>query len=296
MSSSDAVTTPGSDASARPALDEKRREAQVLLRYALIFINFTLIVASLLLIMAGVVVRTNAAIKLCTRCGDVATVSIFFGCALWLLATFGFNWIRQRNILLLLVYVGFVLLICLVIVAVLIAAGVYNGQMTQLLNDWEAGATQGFLDMWKSRVTVNNGTDLCDLELRFNCTGFVYGCCLPYVNESSGYCYGGPEDNYTTPAWVADVCPTACPRFADMSNHTCTAIVFRTVRRNLGGFVVIVCGAFFLVVTSIWLAALVRRLGQPHHSNQAGASDADAGYPAAGSDASLPFSFVPRSS
>eukprot|EP00758_Cryptobia_borreli_P012736 Tbor_TRINITY_DN5770_c0_g2::TRINITY_DN5770_c0_g2_i1::g.19713::m.19713 len=60
------------------------QKAQPMFRYSLIFINFSFIVASLLLLMAGVVARENSAVKLCTHCGDVTMVPIVFGAILWL--------------------------------------------------------------------------------------------------------------------------------------------------------------------------------------------------------------------
>jgi hypothetical protein len=228
-----------------PGSHHAMRRAQSLFRYSLIFINFTFIVAAMLLIMAGVVARENSAVKLCNHCGDLTLVAIVFGIALWLFAIFGFNWIRQRNILLLLVYVAFLVLQSVVLFAVIITAGVFDANTASSAND-----DTPFLQQWEASVNVSVGeSPLCDLQRQFNCSGYKFGCCAP------GICY-----NATHPEpWVSAVCPlcnaTAAPQ-------VCTDIVYDTLRKNLGGFLVISCFSMLLVLSGILLAFLARKVNQ----------------------------------
>jgi hypothetical protein len=223
--------------------------AQSLFRYSLIFINFTFIVAAMLLIMAGIVARENAAVKLCSGCGQLTTVSIVFGMGLWLLAVFGFNWIRQRNIFLLLVYVAFLVVLLLVLAGVIVAAGIFERTSSQSGN-----GQSWFLDQWESSVNATPG-QVCNLQQQFNCSGYciepncTYGCCAPG-------CYNASNP----PAWVDRVCPS-CPGVAPVP-RVCTDIVFVTLRRNLGGFLVISGFSMMLIFTGMLLAFLTRKMNQ----------------------------------
>lgn len=263
ISASESMRTIGPDSpSSRTRLLEKSDEspllprrsnqrsmqrAQSLFRYSLIFINFTFIVAAMLLIMAGVVARENSAIKLCSHCSDLTLVAIVFGIALWLFAIFGFNWIRQRNILLLLVYVAFLAIQSVVLFAVIITAGVFDADAANT-------STEGspFLQQWEANVNLTDGqseSSLCDLQRQFNCSGYRYGCCL------AGVCY-----NATHPAWwVSSVCPVCN---ATAAPQVCTDIVYDTLRKNLGGFLVISCFSMLLVLSGILLAFLARKVNQ----------------------------------
>jgi hypothetical protein len=222
------------------------RRAQSLFRYSLIFINFTFIVAAMLLIMAGVVARENSAVKLCNHCSDLTLVAIVFGVALWLFAIFGFNWIRQRNILLLLVYVAFLAIQSVVLFAVIITAGVFDAKAANAGDD-----ETPFLQQWEASVNATGETEspLCDLQKQFNCSGYRYGCCDP----KSCYVASNP------PSWVGLVCPVCN---ATAAPQVCTDIVYNTLRKNLGGFRVISCFSMLLVLSGVLLAFLARKVNQ----------------------------------
>ena len=218
-------------------------KAQMIFRYSLIFINFTFIVASMLLIMAGVVARENSAVKLCDHCGDLTTVAIVFGIVLWLFAMFGFNWIRQRNILLLLVYVAFLILLMITLLGIIIAAGAFDHEAA---SNSESGS---FLEQWIDSVN-NSANYVCDVQKQFNCSGYQLGCCVPTL------CFNASEP----PGWVAKVCPVCAD--APTSDVMCTSAVYDTLRKNLGGFLVISCFSMLLVLTGILLAFLSRKFNQ----------------------------------
>lgn len=230
----------------RPSKQIGIRRAQSLFRYSLIFINFTFIVAAMLLIMAGIVARENSAVKLCSHCGDLTLVAIVFGVALWLFAIFGFNWIRQRNILLLLVYVAFLAIQSVVLLAVIITAGVFDANTASSNSD-----ETPFLEQWEENVNTTNGAEspLCELQKQFNCSGYRFGCCAP------GACYNATHPDW----WVSAVCPTCN---ATAAPQVCTDIVYETLRKNLGGFLVISCFSMLLVLSGILLAFLARKVNQ----------------------------------
>lgn len=218
-------------------------KAQMIFRYSLIFINFTFIVASMLLIMAGVVARENSAVKLCDHCGDLTTVAIVFGIVLWLFAMFGFNWIRQRNILLLLVYVAFLIVLMITLLGIIIAAGAFDREAA---SNSESGS---FLEQWIESVN-SSAPYVCDLQQQFNCSGYQLGCCVPDL------CYNSSDP----PPWLSKICPT-CSHIPT-SDVMCTSAVYDTLRKNLGGFLVISCFSMLLVLTGILLAFLSRKFNQ----------------------------------
>lgn len=230
--------------------DQAMQRAQSLFRYSLIFINFTFIVAAMLLIMAGIVARENSAVKLCDHCGDLTLVAIVFGIALWLFAIFGFNWIRQRNILLLLVYVAFLAVLTVTLIGVIIAASVYDARAT----DETASGSTFLFQQWKENVNGTGGqpSPLCELQRQFNCSGYQAGCCAP------GACF----DAANPPAWVSQVCPNCTGLQSFIAPQVCTDIVYDTLRRNLGGFLVISCFSMLLVLSGVLLAFLARKVNQ----------------------------------
>ena len=232
------------------------QQAQPLFRYALIFINFSFVVAAMLMIMAGIVARENSAVKLCSHCGDLTTVSMVFGILLWMFALFGFNWIRQHNILLLLVYAVFLVFLILVLVVVIITGGAYDA------NTLNAGGASGstYLDSWIAAVTSNNTADvdrICKLEVQLNCSGFYYGCCTPGVCFPNVTNTSGGSVPVPPPSWYDDICPQCdtppVPR-------PCTEGIYSTVRKNLGGFLVISGFSLLLVLTGVMLAVLSRKV------------------------------------
>lgn len=254
-----AAATPAAAAGvARGPADEAADKAQSMFRYSLIFINFTFVVASMLLTMAGIVARENSAVKLCRHCGELTMVSIVFGGMLWLFAMFGFNWIRQKNMLFLLVYVAFLLLFLLVLSGVVIAAGVFDAD----LRSERGTSSTNFLGQWELAVLVNE-TDsgysaVCALQKQFNCSGFVYGCCYFNETDPTNNCYNLTA-NGTAPPWVSRVCPI-CP--GKSAPQVCTDIVFSTLQKNLGGFLVISCFSMALVLLGVLLAVLSRKIVQ----------------------------------
>lgn len=224
------------------------QRAQSLFRYSLIFINFTFIVAAMLLIMAGIVARENSAVKLCDHCGDLTLVAIVFGIALWLFAIFGFNWIRQRNILLLLVYVAFLAIQSVTLLGVIITAGVFDANASE---DQSSSTSDAFLSQWETNVnsTPSALQSICDLQRQFNCSGYRYGCCTP------GPCY----NLSSPPFWVPLVCPNCT---VPPAPRVCTTIVYDTLRKNLGGFLVISCFSMLLILSGVLLAFLARKVNQ----------------------------------
>lgn len=218
--------------------------AYAMFRYALLFVNFTFVVAALLMIMAGVVARFNAAVSLCAQCGQLTLASIILGALMWLLALFAFNWIRQRNILFLLGYVAAVLIITVALIAIFIAGIVFD------INIDNEGHRL-FLPQWERDVNRNDTqtgeSPLCRFQATHNCSGFYFGCCQP------GVCY-----NETDPeSWVSQVCPEC--RLAPAS-QMCTEALVSTARHNLGGFVVITFFSILLAVTGIAMAAFARTM------------------------------------
>jgi hypothetical protein len=224
---------------------EQDNRTHALFRYALLFINFTFVVAAILMVMAGVVARFNSALQLCSSCGRLTLASIILGGTQWLLALFAFNWIRERNILFLLGYVGAVLVITLCLVGIFIAGATVSFNLT-------AESNQGdLLEQWEQEVNVtdsNTGESvLCPLQARYNCSGFQYGCCNPE------YCFNG-----TFPDWAPRVCPE-CPSQVP-GTQLCTQAITRSAQQNLGGFVVITFFSILLAVTGIALAAFSRKM------------------------------------
>ncbi|KEG10618.1 hypothetical protein DQ04_03501020 [Trypanosoma grayi] len=220
---------------------------QALFGYALIFINFTFIVASMLLIMSGIVARGNAAVRLCAPCGQITLAALVFGIILWLFTIFGFMWIRQRQMMFLLVYVGFLVMLFIALLVLIIAAAVYDKDARVSVMD-----PSSFFDAWERGVNdtyTGNKYDICSLQERFNCSGFRDGCCLP------GECYNASDP----PQWVSRVCPKCPPPYPPMTPVVCTDVVYSTVLKNLSGFLVISCFSMVLVVAGILFAFLSRR-------------------------------------
>ncbi|EKG03644.1 hypothetical protein TCSYLVIO_005311 [Trypanosoma cruzi] len=227
------------------SLRGSRRVLQSLFGYALIFINFTFIMASMLLVMSGIVARQNAAVRLCEPCGQVAMSALVFGIILCLFTILGFMWIRQRQMMFLLVYVGYLVVLFIALFALIIAAAVYDRDTQVSVMD-----PSKFLDAWKRGVNntkTGRNHDICLLQERFNCSGFRDGCCV------AGVCY----DAIDPPEWVDAVCPL-CPSFPPMSPVVCTDVVYSTVRKNLSGFLVISIFSMVLVVVGILFALLSR--------------------------------------
>ncbi|ORC87422.1 uncharacterized protein TM35_000222210 [Trypanosoma theileri] len=213
--------------------------------YALIFINFTFIVASMLLIMSGIVARGNVAVRLCGPCSRIAWCALILGIILWLFTIFGFIWIRKRQMVFLLVYVALLVILFIALIVLIIIAGIYDRDVRVSVMDPSL-----FLYSWERGVndTKNKKNyDICFLQERFNCSGFHFGCCVPEL------CYNASEP----PEWVEQVCPI-CPSFPPMSPVVCTGVVYSTVRKNMGGFLVIIFFSMILVVAGVLFAFLSR--------------------------------------
>ena len=217
-----------------------------LFRYALLFINFTFVVASILMVMAGVVARFNSALALCSQCGKLTLASIILGAIQWLMSLFAFNWIRERNILFLLAYVAAVLVITVCLVGIGIAGTAFSFNLNDIARQSD------FLEQWESDVNTTDSatgySKLCSVQRDFNCSGFKYGCCDPLE------CFNGSS---VRPPWASLVCPQ-CPDVA--APRICTGAVTETARRNLGGFVVITFFSILLATTGISLAAFARKM------------------------------------
>lgn len=241
------------------------RRAQNMFRYSLIFINFTFVVAAMLLIMAGIVARENSAVKLCEHCGELTLVSIIFGILLWLFAMGGFNWVKQKYVFLVMVYGSFLIILIFTLVAVIIAAGVFDAQVQDQANS--ESSAQFYLEQWQTNVRTNTSSgysSICDLQQKFNCSGFRYYCCVPCTGNPSrdpSCCY--PLINGTiVPANVSSICPACGPSAPPPAPQVCTDIFFAALRKNLGGFLVITCFSLMLVITGILLALLTTRLNR----------------------------------
>ncbi|RNF10545.1 hypothetical protein TraAM80_01470 [Trypanosoma rangeli] len=221
------------------------RTPRSLFGYSLIFINFTFIMASMLLVMSGIVAHDNMAVRLCEPCGYIALSALVFGIILWLFTIFGFMWIRQRQMMFLLVYVGYLVVLFIALFALIIAATVYDRDTQVALMD-----PAKLMDAWRRGVNdtkADRRYDICFLQQRYNCSGFRDGCCLP------GACYNTSDP----PKWVETACPV-CPSFLPMSPVVCTDVVYSTVRKNLSGFLVISIFSMVLVVVGIIFAFLSR--------------------------------------
>lgn len=275
----DPVTTESSVGSTR------RRRALGLFRYALLFINSTFVIAALLLITAGIVVHTNDAVRFCGPCSRLAVATLVFGAVLWLLAVFGFVWIRERHILWLLVYVGYLVLLLLALVIIVILGIVFDHDArfpTQdnqgLLEAWERAVNESYLD-----PPTPQAADLCAVQAAYNCSGFFFGCCAPDA------CY----DASSPPVWVRRVCPR-CVYNDNVTNNNsssedeedgsrgevragvsrsapdeaeaggpapqvCTTAIYTTVRKNMSGFLVVTGFAAVLVAAGVLFAVLARQ-------------------------------------
>ncbi|RNF27124.1 uncharacterized protein Tco025E_00622 [Trypanosoma conorhini] len=222
-----------------------RKAFQALFGYALIFINFTFIMASMLLIMSGIVAHENVAVRLCEPCGHIALSAFIFGVILCLFTIFGFIWIRQQQMMFLLVYVGYLVILFIALFALIIAAAVHDRDTQVALMD-----PGKFLDAWERGVNntkTGRSDDICFLQEHYNCSGFRDGCCL------AGACYSASAP----PKWVDAVCPV-CPSFPPMSPVVCTDVVYSTVRKNLSGFLAISIFSMVLVLVGILFAFLSR--------------------------------------
>eukprot|EP00758_Cryptobia_borreli_P012735 Tbor_TRINITY_DN5770_c0_g2::TRINITY_DN5770_c0_g2_i1::g.19714::m.19714 len=162
---------------------------------------------------------------------------------------FGFNWIRRRNILFLLVYVAFLIILMVTLTVVLITVGAYDSQASEK----STSPDDAFLKTWIKQANSTDPTTgfspLCQLQAQFNCSGFVYGCCTPEV------CY----NETSPPHWVSEVCPI-CPKTPYPASKRCTKVFYSTLTRNLGGFLVICSFSFLLILCGMLLSALSRKL------------------------------------
>ncbi|ESL07362.1 hypothetical protein TRSC58_04948 [Trypanosoma rangeli SC58] len=228
-----------------PPLRGSSRTPRSLFGYSLIFINFTFVMASMLLVMSGIVAHENMAVRLCEPCGYIALSALIFGIILWLFTIFGFMWIRQRQMMFLLVYVGYLVVLFIALFVLIIAATVYDRDTQVALMD-----PAKFMDAWRRGVNdtkMDRKYDICFLQQRYNCSGFRDGCCL------AGACYNASDP----PKWVQTACPV-CPSFPPMSPVVCTDVVYSTVRKNLSGFLAISIFSMVLVAVGILFALLSR--------------------------------------
>ena len=243
-----------------------------LMRYALLFINFTFIVASLLMIMGGIVARTNAAVQLCEHCGQLSLVPVVLGCLMWLTGMIAFNWIRQRQVLFLMFYVGEVILVTLVLLVVFfVGIGIDRATAAKFT---DGSGVESWLDrmrQWNQTVEEHHGggplgeAPLCKLQRDLNCSGYGFSCCwVPDANGSTAPwapdtvpCYNVSAG---TPAWVATMCPT-CPGTVP-APRVCTDLVKRTVARTLGGFVVTTGFSIALTAVGIVITVVCRQLAK----------------------------------
>jgi hypothetical protein len=221
--------------------------APMMLRFALLFINFTFIVASLLLAMAGISPLSSPTVTVCKRCGDLAIVTVAFGVLTWMSALFAFYWIKQRNVTFLLLHGGVVLTVSLGTVAVLISAIAMQSQLNKQDDP-------NWLDQWETLVRLNTTAStisesvVCNIQSTNNCSGFALGCCNP------DHCYNVSDP----PEWVRLVCPVGCA--ATPSTNMCGEQVFTAVKARMGGFIITVVFALVLAVTGMMMTAFVRSI------------------------------------
>eukprot|EP00658_Telonema_sp_P-2_P016437 TRINITY_DN16381_c0_g1_i2.p1 TRINITY_DN16381_c0_g1~~TRINITY_DN16381_c0_g1_i2.p1 ORF type:complete len:192 (-),score=35.36 TRINITY_DN16381_c0_g1_i2:168-743(-) len=152
-----------------------------------------------------------------------------------------------------LVYAVFLVLLTLVLIVIIITGGAYDAEAIRAKDSGDSS----FLASWVTAVTSNNTQDIqriCDLEVQLNCSGFYYGCCTP------GLCFPNVTANGTEiapPEWFDDICPS-CPTPA--VPKVCTDEIYSTVRKNLGGFLVISAFSLMLLITGVMLAVLSRKV------------------------------------
>ena len=223
--------------------NKKFDATQAMLRYALLFINFTFLIAALLMIMAGVVTMVGTTVQLCKQCGQIAQASITVGLIMWLGSLFAFNAIRTRNIFFLMAYIGVSILSLLVSTGLGISAIVV--QNTFETSSSVFGAVR---DSWEQSVESNRTSHICALQKQYNCSGLEDGCCDPVV------CYNASNP----PAWVNETCPY-CPGQKPAAK-SCSLQITENLHTDLAGFIVINWMSTLLIFTGIGLAIFVRKM------------------------------------
>jgi hypothetical protein len=236
-------------------------EIQWMLRFALLFINFTFIVASLLMTLAGAIAQNTPTLTICAKCQRLAVAPVVLGLLLWFSGLFAFYWIKQRTVLFLLLHAGTVLFVTVGILIVVIIGIAFNGTISDFTDE-------DLLRAWESRrdnQTRSLQSTLCQLQTLNNCSGVKYGCCRP------GACFNATAP----PAWVAVVCPDC---FQDEAKGIAQAtkmckwdVLQRTGAANFEGFIVVLVFAFVLLATGMGLALFVRKI------NTAGSGEKPAG-------------------
>jgi hypothetical protein len=198
--------------------------------------------------MAGVVARLSPATELCQNCYRLTLAPIVLGIWMWLLATFAFAWIKQRNILFLLIYGSFLVLIALAILCVIIAAFTFD------IVSHTPSADSDFVHTWEYRVE-EWPEYICSLQSKYNCSGYYFGCCKGYnasLHSVGPYCYG---ENGTIPSWVKKICSPHC---ANTQAQMCTDVISTTMKKNFGGFLVILFTSMVIIINGLVFVLLVR--------------------------------------
>lgn len=222
-----------------------RVQVASMLRFALLFINFTFIVASLLMTLAGAITVNTPSLSICEKCQRLALAPVVLGLLMWFSGLFAFYWIKQRTVVFLLLHAGIVMFVCVGTAVIIITGFVFNGSINRLTED-------DLLRAWERRmpnVSATIESPLCVLQNRNNCSGVHFGCCAP------GACYNASD---APPAWVGLVCPRcAAPPVPTMCAWS---VLQATTSADMTGFVVVVMLSFVLTITGMGLAMFVRRI------------------------------------
>ncbi|CAD2220064.1 hypothetical protein AGDE_02606 [Angomonas deanei] len=151
-----------------------------------------------------------------------------------------------------------------------------NLEVSVVLDRWETA-------VWYSRHNDNNNhnvsnktedvipsTWLCELQQRFNCTGFVHGCCIPEL------CY----DLSAIPDYFYQVCPF-CPPSDEayyvynksnpddgelvsnttfyFGNQTCTTLITSNIHYHVLAFTIVVVVSYVLLWCGVALLYFTRQ-------------------------------------
>lgn len=132
----------------------------------LIFINFTFVVAALVLLMAGVATVSSSATAMCGPCRWAATAAIVLGSVQMLASLWGFLCLRQRSAVGLLLYAATLVLLLVALTVVIAVAAGYNAEgrfpahinSTYMLRLWEAAVSETYRGGNSSATGSTNGS------------------------------------------------------------------------------------------------------------------------------------------
>eukprot|EP00759_Apiculatamorpha_spiralis_P040237 PhF_6_TR38881/c0_g1_i4/m.58152 len=159
----------GSGASMVPFTSGSDSIAVHILRYSLLFVNMMFVMASMLLVVAGTMVRGSSAMLICTQCRNLAFAPMILGGLLWLFALSGFYAAKRRNVTLLLVYGVYIIVLFVAILAVLITATAFS------VSDTTSEASTELRESWEHLVR-DEPIVTCNLLEQLLCSGYSALC------------------------------------------------------------------------------------------------------------------------